>query len=576
MADLTAPVPFEIGTLATQLGGGLALFLYGMRRMTDALKTVAGSRTKTLLARLTTNRFTAAVAGVAITAVIQSSSVTTVLVVGFISAGIMTLSQSIGVIIGANIGTTITAQIIAFNIYKYGLILISIGFFTDIMARNDRFKQWGMALMGLGLILFGMELMSVATGPLRAWPPFIEAMRNMRNPYVAILLGTIFTAVVQSSSATTGIAIVLAGQGLLTLESGIGLILGANIGTCVTVIVSSIGRPREAVQAAWVHVLFNVTGVLLWMFFIPQFANAVKEISPVGIGSSDAARLAAETPRQIANAHTVFNVSNGLLFIGFTGSLARIVEWLVPKRREPAAVQPMYLDDLYLEQPALALDQVRRELSRLGALSKAMLDRVLTVVTQGSRDDIAAMGQADDDLDRLYGEIIEYLGRLSQKHLVTPQPKQLSSYISIANYIENMGDVIDNNLMDGARKRFRLGIHVSPSTILMLRPIHEQVCRAFDHAMLGLEVRDLDAAGEAAKSKSNINRLAAEATAHLAKRLVASEPNRLAAFQFETDFIEHLKRLNTLTRRIARLILELETDDGKATDEASAAADCEK
>ena len=214
----------DLGVMFTQLGGGLALFLYGMRRLTESLKTVAGNNMKKLLARLTMNRFTAALAGTAITAVIQSSSVTTVLVVGFISAGLLSVSQSIGVILGANVGTTITAQIVAFAVYKYGLLLIAAGFFTEVLARQVRIKQWGTAVMGLGLIFFGMELMSIATGPLRQWPPFLDLMQNMSSPLLSIAIGAAFTAIVQSSSATTGIAIVFASQGLITLEAGIGLI----------------------------------------------------------------------------------------------------------------------------------------------------------------------------------------------------------------------------------------------------------------------------------------------------------------------------------------------------------------
>ncbi len=322
--------PIEFGALITGLGGGLALFLFGIRQMTESLKIVAGSSMKGLLARLTANRFTAALAGAIITAVIQSSSVTTVLVVGFVSAGLLTLSQSIGVIIGANVGTTITAQIIAFNVYQYGLLMIAIGFLTDVVAKSEKIKQWGIVLMGLGLIFFGMELMSNATGPLRQWPPFIDAMQNMRNPLLSILFGLIFTAIVQSSSATTGIVIVLASQGLISLESGIGLVFGANIGTCVTAIISAFGRPREAVQAAWIHVVFNIGGVLLWMFFIPQFAQLARGISPSANYLEGSARLAADTPRQIANAHTLFNVGNTFLFIWFTGPLAKLVDRIVP------------------------------------------------------------------------------------------------------------------------------------------------------------------------------------------------------------------------------------------------------
>ena len=199
------------------LAGGLALFLYGMRKMTEALKIVAGERVKNILARLTTNRVTGAIAGAGVTAVIQSSSITTVLVVGFITAGVMTFNQSIGIILGANVGTTVTAQIIAFKITKSAMLLIAAGFFTEVLAKNRRIKQIGIMFMGLGMLFFGMELMSQATYPLRTFDPFMAIMRSMDNPLFGILMGAVFTAVIQSSSATTGIVIIMASQGFVTL-----------------------------------------------------------------------------------------------------------------------------------------------------------------------------------------------------------------------------------------------------------------------------------------------------------------------------------------------------------------------
>ncbi len=557
MENITSPDTLELGLLVTQLGGGLALFLYGMRQMTESLKTVAGGGMKNLMARLTANRFTAAFAGAVVTAVIQSSSVTTVLVVGFISAGILSLGQSIGVILGANVGTTVTAQIIAFQVYKYGLLMIAVGFFTEILARRERIRQWGTVLMGLGLIFFGMELMSIATGPLRQWRPFIELMQNMQNPLLAVGLGAAFTAIVQSSSATTGIVIVLASQGLISLESGIGLIFGANIGTCVTAFISAIGRPREALQAAWVHILFNVAGVLLWVFFIAQFADLVRAISPVSETADAVTRAAADTPRQIANAHTLFNVGNLLVFVWFTGPLSRLVDRIVPPRPVMPGIQPMYLDEFFLEQPAMALDQARRELVRLGGLAQSMLQRSLQTVTGGTEEDIVALSHADDEIDTLYEEIIRYLGKLSQKDLIQPQPQQLNQFVGIANYLENIGDVMETDLLSAGKKRRSTGLVISASTLEKLQPIHEQVCWSFEKALAGLETGDQQDAVDAIKTKGVVKELAEAATQHIAKRLVVDEPNRMEAFQIETDIIESYRRINTYTRRIARLSLEI-------------------
>jgi Na/Pi-cotransporter len=222
------------GVMGMQLFGGLALFLFGMEQMADALKAVAGNRMKTILAKLTSNRFMGAITGAFVTAVIQSSSVTTVLVVGFITAGLMSMAQSVGVIMGANIGTTITAQIVAFKVTKAALLMIGVGFSMLFTSKSERTKQYGAMLMGLGLVFFGMSVMSDAMKPLRTYQPFLDLMIQMENPLIGIIIAAVFTGLIQSSSATTGIVIVMASQGFITLPAGIALAFGANIGTCVT------------------------------------------------------------------------------------------------------------------------------------------------------------------------------------------------------------------------------------------------------------------------------------------------------------------------------------------------------
>ncbi|MHC4846585.1 MAG: Na/Pi cotransporter family protein, partial [Planctomycetota bacterium] len=240
----------ELLALAMGLFGGLALFLYGMDKMSDALKAVAGDRMRQILARLTSNRFMGVITGAFTTAVIQSSSVTTVLVVGFITAGLMTVAQSIGVIMGANIGTTITAQIIAFKVTHFSLAMVAVGFAMMFFAKRDRTRHHGAGIMGLGLVFLGMSVMGDAMRPLRSYQPFLQWMLEMEVPWVGILAGALFTALVQSSSATTGVVIVMASQGLIALPAGIAVCLGANIGTCVSAVLAAVGKPREAMRAA--------------------------------------------------------------------------------------------------------------------------------------------------------------------------------------------------------------------------------------------------------------------------------------------------------------------------------------
>lgn len=549
-------VSVEFGAIIIQLFGGLALFLYGMEQMTDALKVVAGNRMKNLLARLTTNRFKGVFVGTVVTAIIQSSSVTTVLLVGFISAGLMTLRQSIGVMLGAGIGTTITAQIVAFKITHYALVLVAIGFVVFFVAKRQTVRQYGLMLLGLGLIFFGMNLMSDATKPLRSYEPFIELMRQMENPLYGILVGTLFTAIIQSSSATMGVVIALASQGFLTLEAGIALAFGANIGTTVTALLASIGQPRDAVRAAVLHTLFRFSGVIIWLPFIGELAAMVRFISPAHPELADLARLSAETPRQIANAHTLFNVANMLIFIWFVDPLARLMEWLIPSKAEPVSgvIRPQYLNDNLITTPPLALDRVRLELGRLGEIASKMVCQSLGTVCAGSGEDLAALAKTDDDVDVLYGAVVTYLGKLSQQNLLRAESKQLSDYMTVANHLENIGDMIETNLVEAGSERLSHNVQMSQATREILGALHQRVCWSVNSAVEAVITLNPELAEEVMAAKLDINRLANDAEEHLAHRLIANEPNRLATFRIETEIIEYLKRVYYFAKRIAKVV----------------------
>ncbi len=539
----------SVGTVAIGLIGGLALFLYGMEKMTVSLKLLAGDGMKSLLQRMTSNRFKSVITGAAVTAIIQSSSVTTVLVVGFISAGLLSLSQSIGIIMGASIGTTITAQIIAFKITHYSLVMVAAGFFLSAVPKKESIRHWGSMIMGLGLVFFGMELMKEATSPLRSYEPFIGAMRNLDHPTVGVLFSALFTALVQSSSATTGIIIVLASQGFLTLEAAIALVLGANIGTCVTAMLASIGKPREAVRAALVHVLFNTAGVLIWIGLIDQLATIVLLLSP-----NVAGQAAGAMPRQVANAHTVFNVANTLIFIGFTPWIARFVEWVVPDRRlgEPS-VDRRYLDDLLMVTPALALDLVRMELARLGSVVLEMVRGSIRPVLEGGREELEKLRAMDEQVDQLHGALVTYLGRLSVENLTEAQSHLLSKRLSAANYFENMGDVIETNLVDAGYGRLEQEVEISPTTRDLLRALHGRVEWTLKTTIEAVASQDTPAIQGVLEAKSDIKRLAQEVHDHLATRLAAPVPRRLSTFRLESEMVEALERIYYFARRIVQL-----------------------
>jgi phosphate:Na+ symporter len=557
MQGFTDPGPIQ---LIFGLLGGLALFLYGMGQMADSLKVVAGDRMKSILARLTRNRVTGVITGALVTSVIQSSSVTTVLVVGFISAGLMTLTQSAGVILGADIGTTITAQIIAFNIREYSLLLVAAGFLVTFVARRDRTRLYGTAVMALGLVFLGMGIMGEAMKPLRTWPPFLGAMAGMENPVLGIAVGALFTALIQSSSATVGIIIVLGSQGLVTLEAGIALLLGANIGTTVTALLASIGRPREALRASVIHLVFKVLGVLIWVFLIDQLIWLTVGVSPSHSDLSGMARLAAETPRQVANAHTLFNVANTLLFLPLTGVFVWLSRRLIPDRPEgEGEIRARYLDEGLVRTPAFALDRARLELLHMGDLVTEMSGDILPAVLAGSREDLRSFKARDDSVDALHGRIVTYLGRVSQEHLTEVQTEELVRLMEATNDLENIGDVIETNLVSLGHSRLDDGVRVSDETRKVIREFHAVVTRALDMALMAVTQRNERAASEVIEMKDGINRLADSAALHEARRLVAAEPGRLAAYAMEVDLLENLKRIYYFCKRMARAALPPET-----------------
>ncbi len=543
--------------LSTGLIGGLALFLFGMDIMTRALKNVAGDYMKTMLARMTNNRLLGAATGAGVTAIIQSSSITTVLLVGFISAGLMSTSQSVAVILGANIGTTITAQVLAFKVTKIALPILAAGFFVSFLARREEWRQYGLIVLGLGLVFFGMSIMSEAMSPLRNYDPFLRFMISLDHVLLAALTGAVFTAVIQSSSATTGILIVMAGQGLIGLEAAIALALGANVGTCVTALLACMGKPREAVRTALVHTLFNVAGVLIWIGFVSELAELARFMSPSHQHLSGIARTSAEIPRQIANVHTFFNVVNAALFIGFTTQITRIVEWLVPDRplSEADRLAPMFIDEQLLSTPSIALDAARREIVRLGAIVSDMLDQSVPCVTSGTRLQLNELNAMDRPVDALHRDIIGYLRMLSLGSLSSEQSDVLIGLIKMANDLEHIGDHIARDLVTSSRKRIEERVIISQATVHAIAGLHGKVVNALGETMEALHDEDVERASRVRAMKQDLSQTIDEIARHEIVRLQADEPKRLITYAREIELVETLDDVFKTTRRIARTLI---------------------
>jgi phosphate:Na+ symporter len=400
--------------------------------------------------------------------------------------------------------------------------------------------------------------MSEAMAPLRTFEPFLDLMKTMDNPIVGVLIALVFTAIIQSSSASTGIVIVMASQGFISLQAGIALAFGANIGTCATAGLAVIGKPREAVRAALVHLGFNVCGVLIWLPFIGFIADLMTAISPSYPDLEGTARMAAETPRQIANAHTFFNLANTLIFIWFTTQIARIVEWLVPDKplgEEMIIVRTKFLQDELLSTPSLALDQVRMEVMHMGETVNAMLKGIMPAIIKGDRQALEEIRMMDDTVDILHAGIIDYLGKISKQQLSDEQSRELLQLMDAVSNLENIGDIVETNLVVLGHDRIRDKVEVSATTQQVLNGFQEAISKAVAAAVQAVGQRNQHAAQVVVGMKEEINSIADSAAAHEARRLIAAEPNRIPAYVLEVDLIEKQKRIYYFAKRMAKTVM---------------------
>lgn len=306
---------------------GLVLFLYGVSRLSESLQRLAGDRMKSILSRFTRNPLAGVATGTVATTLLDSSSVTIIMVIALVNAGLLPFVQSLGVIMGANIGTTISSQIIAFRLNEYAAILLAAGFLMHFAGKRKKLKDAGLVVFGIGLIFFGLEIIGKAAEPLKSYQPFMDWMTGLRNPWWGVLVGAVFTVAVQSSSATLGIIIILASQGLVPLPAGVAIMLGAEIGTCADTLVATIGRSREAIRAGIFHLLFNIATVVIGVSLAEQLAGLAVRLAPEG-----------DVARQIANAHMLFNVGGVFLFIWFTPLYARFLCWAIPEKAPDAGL----------------------------------------------------------------------------------------------------------------------------------------------------------------------------------------------------------------------------------------------
>ncbi len=423
--------------LILSLFGGLALFLYGMRMMSDGLEAAAGNKMKKILEKLTANRFLGVLAGALITAVIQSSSATTVMVVGFVNSGLMTIRQAVWIIMGANIGTTITGQLIAIDVGVLAPLLAFLGVAMIVFLKKEKLHHFGSIIAGLGILFIGMDMMSASMHPLRESETFIKLITEFENPVLGILAGAIFTAIIQSSSASVGILQALASGGVIGLSNAVFVLFGQNIGTCITALIASVGTSRNAKCTTIIHLLFNIIGTTIFttVCILTPMVKWVEAITPTNI------------PAQIANMHTIFNISTAIILIPFGAHLARLAVKILPEKKEEE-MDVYHLEfinlhdtkDVKIGNSVIIINSVRKELSRMTQMVRENIEKSFDCAYNVSTENIEEVEKTEEYLDYLNKEISKYI---SNKIVHQTDPKDinlLSAYFKICGNLERIGD----------------------------------------------------------------------------------------------------------------------------------------
>ncbi len=527
------------------LFGGLALLLYGMQLTGEGLQRAAGARLRQILTHLTANRVAATLTGAGVTAIIQSSTATTLMLIGFVQAGILSLHQAMGVILGADIGTTLTVQLLAVKIYDYAPLIVGLGFSLLFFVKRGLLKNLGQAVFGFGLIFLGLKLMIDGMAPLKDSPLVAEALLTFAaTPILGIAAGAAFSALVASSAATIGLTIALASHGLLTLAGAVPLVLGANIGTCVTALTASVGSSTEARRVAVAHIVFKLLGVAVAVPFLGPFATL-------------AGATAADPARQIANAHTLFNVGISLLFLPFQGYAARLIEAAVPDRpEEEARFKTRYLDERFLDQPSLAIGQATREALRMADIVQGMFRDAGRVLMSGNQELLEDVAQRDDQVDYLEREIKLYLTRLDKQTMTQDLSQREIALLGFIGNLENIGDIIDKNLMDLGRKKIYQGRRFSEPGEAELVDFHAAVSKNLERAIVAFASSDRTLARDVLDQRAVVRQRERDLRQSHLDRLRAGLAESVETSEIHLDVLTNLKRINSHVTAVAYPILE--------------------
>ena len=539
--------------------GGLGLFLFGMGLMSDGLKKVAGQKLKSLLESLTKHRVIAVLVGALTTCLIQSSSATTVMTVGFVNAGLLTLKQALCVVLGANIGTTITAGLVSvlavFKITNYALPLVGAGFLINVLGKTERNRSIGQVMIGFGLLFLGIHFMKEAFDPLKDSQGVQEALIWLgRNPLLAVLAGTVITMLLQSSSASIAIIQMLAFQEAfgtdwpLVLQVTIPYILGDNIGTTITAQLAAIRSSRNAKRTAMGHTIFNVIGVLymLPLVWVGWYSSAVEWFTP-----GELTKYTIMT--NIFFAHFMFNAFNTILFLPFIQGLAALVVKIIPVTEIELAQKPVVLEKHLLDTPVIALEQTKREIIRMSQTAKEAVMRSISGIISNNRKELGSVRDLEDFTDILQLEITSYLSALSRRNLSDEVSIELPVLLHTVNDLERIGDHAVN-IVEIAERKIDQKLLFSDSALKEANELKQEIERMCDHIITALQDNDIKAAKSALVHENNINRMQIEFRRSHVERMAGSVCSPQTGLIF-IDLVDNVEKIGDHLTNIAQAII---------------------
>lgn len=546
----------SFGTILT-MAGGLGLFLFGMELMSDSIEKVAGARLRRILEIFTTNRFMGMIVGIIFTGIIQSSSACTVMVVSFVNSGLMNLYQAAGVILGANIGTTITSQLVSFNLSKIAPLILLVGVVVMMFTKKEKVRKVAEVVVGFGILFVGLSTMSQAMANMKNEPQVVNLLMSLKNPFLATLMGFALTAIIQSSSVTVSIVLLLANQDLLPLPITLYIILGCNIGACATAMLASMTGKKDAKRAALIHLLFNIIGTVIIYIALfvagDQIVELIKSIS-------------ADNGRFVANAHTLIKIAQVIMLFPFTGWLVKMTYLIVPGEDQKVgyreSYQLKYIGDKVVFNPATAVVEVVKELERMASLAEENLNRAMNALITLDEEDIEEVYEVEKNINFLNHAITDYLVKINQTTLPIEDLNSLGALFHVVNDIERIGDHAEN-VADAARQRKEEGVSISKEAQKELGDMLEMVNKIIRYAVEMFAKGDETHMQEIITLEDQVDEKERELQKKHVERLTKGECSPEAGMIF-SDIVSGLERVADHATNIAFAITtEEEMDEGK-------------